>query len=663
MIQSGAPERSAREVLAQLRADFPDTPFLALGQTVFWDEPVKAVLRVLLDASGLGGRMVVGVHDTDYFAKSRVVGGHSGRFALLPHNDGATRDLWSAAGEISTLFGSETPPTRAALVRYGVPLHRLAKASSAGEQAFVDAVTEAWGWRGLVYTGSRDLIVSGLPLRDVGDGIMAAVGWGFSNAVAQIAPSCCQGEAQSVADTITGWCGDYRESHPDSTLSDLYRHLLPRLYALLLGYEPSGIDFTATSQLLRFGPDTAHLPRFRFVDLFLRPETRSAAESAYNAAVEGSEIYKLDKFGAGALPFDVVVPGRGRGTLRVTPRVVFVETRNPVTIALKAPVKSIGDLAEVLAHKLGNGLTLVGKAVSLISMLAQEFIFVFNEEGSQYVTRTRRMNDRLAAQGMPIDAHPILRIRYQTWDSLVTARSTLMPAEHLARAFAGRTLEAYDFGARWRGVVAEQQALCDRLAGIRKPIELLDFLAAYEPTGQWEARRQAYEAAKHTLIELRAAACGALDETRAAHAELKELNAQSQQVQREMSAHLHATAVWTPEQTARREAFGVALRSLEERKRLARQRIHAARSERWAIERGSDATSTRSTLRDVENDAELARLEIVRGALLTVAGLPHTNHRPSAWWLPMVDSSGAWFRRIVETAELYTQPLISGGSQ
>jgi hypothetical protein len=652
-------DRSAQGVLAQLRAQYPQSPFLALGQTVFWDEPVKAVLRCLLDESGLGGQMLLGIHDTDYFAKTHIRASGPARFVLLPHNDGTTKNLWSAAGEISTLFGSETFPTRHDFVRYGVAFERLVRSSPMGRQAFLDAMTEAWGWRGLVYTGSRDLIVHRLALKEVGDGILEMLTWGFEHAVTQVAPGCCQDEARRVADTILGWCQEYRAAHPDRNLTDLFQYVLPKLYTLLLGHEPRNVTVDCTAHLLRLTPETASLPRFRFVDIFLYPATRDIALDAYNQCLAGSEIYTLDKFGAGALPFDLVLPDRGRGTLRVTPRVLFVETRQPVAIALKKPLESIHELAEILTARLGDHVTLVGKAVTLVSMLAQEFIFVFNEEGSLYVRRTRQMNDTLVRHGIPLDMRPILRMRYHTWDALTVGQSTLRPAEHLAATFGRPAITTPEFAAQWRSVVEEQRALCEQIATLRKPLELIAFLRERDPAAPWDEHRAACETAKRTLLDLRAQAETIQNAVNAHYARLKAWKAREQALQQEMGAHSRATADWTPEETARRAAFLQERDDLERRKRVLRAEIADLKARRWHIERGPEATAARATLRHAEDEAELARLRLIRNALLTMEGLTHTNHRPSAWWLPMVDAAGNWFRRIVATTELYTEPLLT----
>ena len=96
------PHSSVTSIVAQLRDQYPSAPFLALGQTVLWDEPVKAAWRLILDQLWPDAYLVAGVHDTDYFAKSTALVSTDDPYALLAHNDGATRGLWSAAGEMST---------------------------------------------------------------------------------------------------------------------------------------------------------------------------------------------------------------------------------------------------------------------------------------------------------------------------------------------------------------------------------------------------------------------------------------------------------------------------------------------------------------------------------------------------------------------------------
>ncbi len=652
-------ERPARELLAELRNRYPDAPFLALGQTVFWDEPIKAVLRQLLDENGLGGSMVVGVHDTDYFAKAHVRHSGTGRFVLMAHNDGTTKDLWSAAGEISTLFGSETFPGRQDFARHGVAFERVARRAPEGRQAFLDAMTEAWGWRGLVYTGSRDLIVHRLPLREVGDGIMEMLLWGFENSVLQVVPGCCQDEARLVANTMLGWCREFRDARPDSNLSQLFQHVLPRFYSLLLGHEPTDLAVDGSAHLLLFNPSTASLPRFRFVDLFLDPRTSALAADAYNQAVAGSEIYTLDKFGAGALPFDLIIPGRGRGTVRTTPRVLFVETRQPIAIGLKKPIESVEELAEIVSAKLGDKATLVGKAVSLVSMLAQEFVFVFNEEGSLYVRRTRKMNDLLARSGVALDMRPILRMRYHTWDAFRAASVTLRLPEHLAASFGRPTITAPEFAASWRQVVAEQRELCERIKTLKKPLELLAFLHDRDPLASWEECRAEYAQAKETLCRLHAQAMRIDSEIKRNYTLLRDSRAETAAVQEAKGRHFRATSEWTSVETTSRADYDRQLLTLEALKRSVCDTIRPLRDRRHAIERGPEATEARATLARIEDDAERARLHLVRNALLTIEGLLHTNHRPSAWWLPLLDHSGDWFRQIVATAELYTEPLLS----
>ena len=141
------------EVFHRLKTEFPGVKLLALGQTVYWDEPMKAILRRHLNEQYPECRMIIGIHDADYFSKVPSTLNLQG-WGILPHNDGSTRDLWAATGEISAFFGSETIPTREVLTSHGVRLDKIAKDFPAGRDGLIDMATEAWGWRGLVHTDS-----------------------------------------------------------------------------------------------------------------------------------------------------------------------------------------------------------------------------------------------------------------------------------------------------------------------------------------------------------------------------------------------------------------------------------------------------------------------------------------------------------------------------
>jgi hypothetical protein len=302
--------------------------------------------------------------------------------------------------------------------------------------------------------------------------------------------------------------------------------------------------------------------------------------------------------------------------------------------------------------------TLVGKAVALISMLAQEFIFVFNEEGSGYVNRTRKMNDFLQANGVSLDMRPILRLRHHTWDALAEGKSTLTLPDHLASAFGQRQIPSRDFAANWRDVVDGQAELLSTLKGIRKRRDLLNFLAQ-RLGGAWEEQRQAYDGAKEGLCQVREKAAEIDSRVRQAYGRLADVKKQIVAAEAEKSAHFRSTREWTDAQKNVRRGYSEAIAKLLNERHELLADIRGMKQKRLAIERGGEAAALRRALDEVELSAERERLNLVRTAILTATGLPHTDHRPTAWWLPMVDPSGAWFNQIAGTTEVYTEPLLT----
>jgi hypothetical protein len=672
---------SVPKVLSELQTRYPNATLLALGQTVFWDEPMKATLNRLAQACGYRFPFLLCVHCTDYFAKISRPMRTDRQIVALPHNDGTTRDLWSAAGELSCLFGSEVIPTRQRYVNAGVAFDKVAKWHPDGEQVFTDRMTEAWGWRGLVHTEYQSVIVHEICLQHVLEPLRELLQWGFEQSLHLLPAHLRQQARSTVVDQIFAWIDEFAERHPNQCLSALYQWLFPRFFQML-GAPIDNVRTDCSANLLKFTPDTALLPRFQLVDIFLNPQTRSVAEQAYNEAVADSEIYTLDRFGEGAIPFDLVIPKRGRGTLRVTDRWLIVETEPAVAIPLEQPVRSVLQLAQVLMQHFANPVTLVGKAVTLVSMLAREFLFVMNEEGSPYVWRTRKMNHYLRAHGIQWDIHPILRLVYPTWDTIggEHCEAIALP-EHLAEVFGKREICTTEFAARWRNVVETQKKLLETIRQLSSPRELLEFLAQREGES-WDTLREEYDRHLAALREMRQQAETIHRHIHSLYAQIEQWKREYQRIeiakgenyretikplkerlwelaQRGVHAGREVERIWDEirQYEEARKSFDRELQQRREWIAAARAEVARLKPQRQMLERGEQNQRTRQRVKEIEWQAELRKMELVRRAILVADGLVHTNHRPTFWWIPLVDPSGGWFDRITQGTEIYLEEI------
>ncbi len=713
---------STVEAVKSLRARFSDTPFLTLGQTVFWDEPVKAAFcRIceVLEQSGEtspGARMVAGVHDTDYFAKLEGLTIKDAPFVVLRHNDGDTRGLWSAAGEISAFLGAEAVPSHLDFTREGVALGKAARAYPGGLEALLNQETEAPLWRALVHTGERPLIAAEVRLRDIAPALRQQLRWAFRSSLesAGCEPDfeAVDGDdchARAAVRSIWNWANDFIEAHPDQTLSDLYRDLIPKLWALVNGGPVKNLETTASLELFRFAPDTCQLPRFHFLDLFLNPATRELAKRCYNESLRGSGIYALDQFGEGALPFDVVIPGLGRGTLRVFGDSVSIETEPETQICRSCHIESVGQLAALLQSRFGEGVAIVGKAVALISMLSAEYIFVFHEKASGYTVRTQKMNALLRASGVDLPLHPMLRLKLGAWDALEEVEGRFHLPPHLAKAFGSQTISAREFARRWQDVEATGRQTREKLKAARTPRDLMLALAQLGNQG-WQGREQLYSDAlknakrgrleaeafaarvaelrrqarqeievvvrlerekgdwfrahirplREAILDLREAAAKRLnpvDESGAPRKLSKDERVAQVELEREEAAQIETLRVQTQELGTEHRAFDVPIQKAKARARDLKRAANEALGKQLRLERGEAAQFARQTRARLEEEAELARLRLVRDAWQAGEVLRSTNYRPTAWWFPLVSPDGAWFEALAQNARARVEEL------
>jgi hypothetical protein len=645
---------SLEEALLDLERTSPNVPILALGQTVFWDEPMKAGVAMKIRKLGLERKFVAGVHDSDYFAK--IPSGRTGqdRFRTLPHNDTSTRGLWSAAGEFSTLFGSETVVTREALAAAGVKVDSVERQ----RPRFLDEITEAWGWRGIVSLEEFPPVTAELPLDNLFPELLNAFKWAWESTLEALGGQGKQFAGKLIDDLLVKIHGARARS---TTLSGFYRLLLPVFYEFAANASVP-METTTTTELLKFNPSTCHLPRFEILGLFVNEATRATAVQCYNDAIKGSSgLYELSRFGTGSVPFDIIIPKLGRGTIRLGKRGAVIMTIKKQFLSYKKPLASLSELADLVQKKFGPDCAIVGKAVSLIGMLGREFVFCFHEGASAYVKHSRTMHRMLAERlGLDLPIHPLLRVRYSAWDSLNVCCSWLRLPEIIQRPFGTEELCAPSFSARWKEVGDEQRQLLASLTKIRRPIELIRYLDA-TLGGSWRKLAEEYESL-HSRLQLLS------DRLKELHNERDQIHAtlcqvKQRRIQAELAKGKHFRAFIfekdpDPVQFEERKRLTHEVEEIIETNAALKADIRRIRSAQHLLANDPEVRTIHERRRSIELEAELKRARLVRSAIVASKGLTQASVRPSAWWFPLVCPDGLWFRETVESSQAYLEPLI-----
>jgi len=655
-------------------------PLLSFGQTVFWDEPTKALLIGAMESLSLHIPVVAGIHDTDYFSKlpqrgRAAAAGSSvcGAYSIAPHNDGTTRELWAAVGEVSALFGSETPVTVRDLHHYRVPLRRLASGSSDGATSFIDRETEAWGWRGLVRLEDHDIVGLDVAVDEANSRcIECMVRWGLETTLAVVADEPTQAAVRAFARRALCHVRAALARHQGRRLSRAFRSILTRTIEAMLGRTPTDLSVTACSEYFVFNSDTAGRARFAPIDWFLAAETAEAARRAYDEAVAGSGAYVLAQFGDGALPFDVVVPHRGRGTLRLTAREALVDLPGgTVSLGPSTFLRDRQDLAALIQRRFGPDCMVSAKAVVLPCLFLCEGVMLLNEGASAYIDHsTRAFVQALKQAGVGFRLFPILRLHYGTFDSLSALSSEFTLPAHLARGFGKQRVTATEFSARWRRVVAEQEELLGHIGRHSSPQAMVDHIrerdeATWGPIAEeYRQVRQCIRAEGGRIQALAADMVRARDDYRQARSEMLELEARSGRIRREVLRPLwEAGPDLTPEARDRleraqeeRAALQAQIAALAASARSTSARWRSLRAQIARLGREGPMAALRRRAQEIEDQVEMERFCIVRDALLT-RGLVKADHRPSAWWMLALDGGRDWLPAVGESMEAYLEEL------
>jgi regulator of replication initiation timing len=304
----------------------------------------------------------------------------------------------------------------------------------------------------------------------------------------------------------------------------------------------------------------------------------------------------------------------------------------------------------------------VGKALTLIGMLATEFVFVFHEGASSYVWRSHDMHRKLADGGLPLTFHPILRVKYTPWDAMDVSCIWLRLPEPLRQPFGGEHICAQSFAKKWRTVAREQEGLLARLGELVRPIDLIRFLDG-TVGGAWNRLADEYEELHDILAKLEVDLSALRAERTDLHASVRALRTEKVRAEAAKGEHFRERIFErepTPADLARREELAHAVEEAVHKEASVKRRLRDLYHQQEVLVADPEIRRVHERRRTLELEAELKRLDLIRDAVIASKGLERASNRPSAWWFPAVDPSGAWFHAVAETATFWWQPLMDG---
>ena len=107
----------------------------------------------------------------------------------------------------------------------------------------------------------------------------------------------------------------------------------------------------------------------------------------------------------------------------------------------------------------------------------------------------------------------------------------------------------------------------------------------------------------------------------------------------------------------RTSTFDVPLAALDANIHALHLARRAARRALRLVENSVDDKALRAERAQLVGTFETRRAELAANALRVIHGFPHAGARPSSWWFPLVDPSGAWYRKMISDATLRLEAL------